>query len=547
MLFKYRILVGSLGIVVLFWTFSLSNPLFQESLSTVVYSSEGQLIGARIAADEQWRFPASKHVPERFAQCLIYFEDEYFYTHPGFNPFSILKATHANIFGIKKRGASTISQQVIRLTRKNKNRSYTEKFIELFLATRLEAGYSKDSILNLYTSNAPFGGNVVGLQAAAWRYFGIPAEDLSWGQSAALAVLPNAPAMVFPGKNQAVFKQKRDFLLKKLKDKSIIDDDTYQLALQEALPGKPEALPDLAPHYTEFLKNTKKGETFETHINYQLQKQLHQITADYYFHNQQKQIHNLAIVVQDVNSRAVIAYIGNAPTTAEHHKFVDVALSNRSTGSVLKPLLYAAALQEGLILPHSLLADIPTSIDGYQPKNFEKQFKGALPATEALSRSLNIPAVLLLKNYGLQRFYNQLQKIGLHSIKQEPDHYGLTLILGGAESNLLEITNVYASMAATLNYYTKHSAQYRNAEFNTPKHKKSSVLNFGFPQSNPQVFAAGAIHSVFESLRATNRPAEEEYWELFQNAKPLAWKTGTSYGFKDAWAIGVNPDYAIGV
>jgi len=358
----------------IFWLFCLPRPLFDDPVSTVIESREGVLLGARIASDGQWRFPALDSVPYRFEQCVVHFEDEYFYYHPGFNPISIGKALYQNISTGKRRGASTITQQVIRLAKKNKKRTYGEKIIELIQATRLEASSSKKEILNWYASHAPFGGNVVGLETASWRYYGVPATDLSWGQSAALAVLPNAPSLVFPGKNEIILKQKRDALLLKLFQKNIIDETTYRMAILEELPGKPHALPDFAHHLTEKLRRTAPDHRITTtlHIDYQLQ--INRIVEEYYYLFRQNQIHNLAVLVLGTSTREVLAYVGNTPTTNENHRYVDIIDKSRSTGSVLKPFLFASMLQSGDLLPSMLVADIPTTINGYSPENFDKTF-----------------------------------------------------------------------------------------------------------------------------------------------------------------------------
>lgn len=546
-LIRHKVIVSAVLLVSLIWLFCLPSPIFEEPTSTVVESREGILLGARIATDGQWRFPSMDTVPHRFEQAILHFEDEYFYRHPGFNPVSMAKAAWENIQGRKRRGASTLTQQVIRLSRKNQRRTYFEKLIELVMATRLEAGYNKKEILNLYATHAPFGGNVVGLETASWRYFGVPAEELSWAQSAALAVLPNAPSLIYPGKNETILKQKRDRLLLKLLNKKVIDSLTYELALMESLPGKPLSLPDAAPHFTERIRKEREGKRIRSTLYASLQAQLNQITQDHYFRLKQNQIHNLSILVLDVHTREIISYVGNSPTEIEHGKYVDVVDRPRSTGSILKPLLFASAMDAGELLPNTLLADIPTSVNGYSPENFEKKFNGAVTAGAALSRSLNVPAVRLLKEYGLQRFYSQLQKMDMAHINQSADHYGLTLILGGAESTLLEVTQVYAGLAATLNTYTSNSSQYRKDEFFAPIYELGKTLDFGTFRFDPPVMGAGAIYKTFESLRESNRPDADESWSFYQDARPIAWKTGTSYGFKDAWAIGVTPDYAIGV
>ena len=530
------------------WLFCLPSPLFKVPTATVAESSSGQMLGARIADDGQWRFPQMDSVPERFEKCILYFEDEYFYWHPGFNPISISKALWDNLTTDSRRGGSTITQQVIRLSRQNKERTYFEKLIEIFQATRLEAGFKKKSILNLYASYAPFGGNVVGLETASWRYFGIPASELSWGQSAALAVLPNAPSLIFPGKNEEILKKKRDVLLLKLFQNGVIDEITYQLALDENLPGKPFPLPEYAPHLTEKIRKEHRGKRIETTIDFSLQQKLNNIVKEHHFLLSQNQIHNVAVLVMDVNTREVLGYVGNSPTTKEHNSYVDVIEKPRSTGSILKPFLFASMLDAGEILPNALVADVPTSVNGYTPENFDKQFNGAVPASVALSRSLNIPAVRMLRDFGLQRFYNILGKMNQKSVDKPADYYGLSMILGGAESSLWDITKAYAGMASTLNFFNTSSSEYRKNEFVEPVYVKDhEEIDFGKIQQNPSVWNAGAIYETFGAMQKVNRPSGEENWEFFTSSQPLAWKTGTSYGFKDAWAVGVTPNYAIGV
>lgn len=538
-----------LGIVV-YWFFSVPKPLFKDPLATVVQSAKGDLLGARIAGDEQWRFPALDSVPYKFEKCILLFEDEYFYTHPGFNPVAMGKALWDNITTEKRRGGSTITQQVIRLSRKGTKRSYTEKFIEIIQATRLEAGYSKEEILNMYATYAPFGGNVVGLETAAWRYFSLSASRLSWGQMAALAVLPNNPSMVRPGRNKKTLSRKRNQLLKKLWTVGEIDETTYRLALLEELPGKPYPLPQLAPHLVERIKQGFEGQRIKTTIKTPIQRELNRLAGVHYGQLKQNEIYNLAIVVMDVASKEVIGYVGNAPTDIAHQKDVDVITKSRSTGSTLKPFLYAGMLDEGRILPKTLVADIPTSINNYQPQNFNNQYNGAVPANVALARSLNVPAVRMLREYGLDKYYKNIQEMKIAGINKPSGHYGLAIILGGAESSLFELTKTYAGMAHTLNGFNRSSSEYvlqafENYSFrwrNPSEIKQKKALS-----AQPEIFSAGAIYNTLETLRMVNRPSGEENWQFYEDAQPIAWKTGTSFGFKDAWAVGVTPQYAIGV
>ncbi len=544
---KHKIKLGAFGIILVLWLFCLPKNLFEDPTSTVVNAVDGTLIGARIANDGQWRFPKLDSVPERFKQSILLFEDEYFYQHPGFNPISIIKAIGHNLTKETRRGGSTITQQVIRLSRKNKSRTYWEKCIEIFMATRLELRYSKAEILNLYASHTPYGGNVVGLETAAWRYFGIPAHELSWGQSAALAVLPNAPALIFPGRNEQEFLEKRNRLLKKLRDKGTLDQTTYELAVAEPLPQKPVPLPDVAPHLTERIRIEHPGERITTSIQRSLQQQLNLLAERHYQQLKSNEIHNLAILVLDVESRKVLGYVGNSPSGKAHGNYVDIINKNRSTGSTLKPFLFASLLDEGQVLPHSLVEDVPTVINGYNPQNFDKKHVGAVPVSRALSRSLNVPAVRLLREYGLQKFYNKLHKMQLKSLDKPSSYYGLSLILGGAESSLWEVTQTYASLASTLNHFVGNSSTYYQNEFVVPTYVSNQTIDFWKPQFESNILGAGAIYSTFQAMYEVNHPEGDENWHFFDSSQPIAWKTGTSFGFKDAWAVGVTPKYAIGV
>ncbi|UMB52910.1 penicillin-binding protein 1C [Lutibacter sp. A64] len=528
--------------------FSLPKNLFKNPTSTVIESAEGELLGAKIAEDGQWRFPQNDGISTKFKQCIIEFEDAYFYKHPGFNPVSIVKAAVQNFKSNSiKRGGSTLTQQVIRLSRKNQKRTYFEKLKEIILATRLELRYSKEKILSLYASNAPFGGNVVGLDVASWRYFGRLPDQLSWAESATLAVLPNAPSLIYPGKNQQKLLVKRNRLLKKLADKKIIDTLTYNLALQEELPKKPYAIPQIAPHLLQRVVENQKGKRIKTSVKYNLQNNVNAIVKNHYNELSQNQINNIAVLVLDVNTRKVLAYVGNSPTTKEHQKNVDIINKPRSTGSILKPFLYAAMLDAGAILPNTLVADIPTQIGSYRPENFNKQFDGAVAASEALYRSLNVPSVRMLHSFGLDRFYHYLKGLHLKDLKYGVNHYGLSLILGGAESNLWDLCKSYASMASTVNHYDTTQGKYYKNEFLEPSYLNDFKPNFGEISVEKTIFDAGSTYLTFEALSKVNRPEGEENWEFFDTSTKIAWKTGTSFGFRDAWAIGLTKKYVVGV
>ena len=535
-------------LVVLCFFGTLPTALFKDPTSTIVYSKEGRLLGAKIADDGQWRFPDLDSVPEKFEKAVLLFEDQYFYRHPGFNPVAIGKAFFQNLkAGRIVRGGSTLTQQVVRLSRKGVQRTYVEKCKEFFFALQLECSFSKKELLNSYASHAPFGGNVVGLSAAAWRYFGQSPENLSWGEAATLAVLPNAPSLIYPGKNQNKLKRKRDRLLLKLYKNHYIDSLTYGLSIQELLPQKPHALPRTAPHLVSHLSRLYPQKKLQSSIDSYLQEQVNTIVAKQYQQLKQNEIHNMSVLVLDVHTRKVLAYVGNTPTDKSHQKDVNIIHKPRSTGSILKPFLYAAALDASEILPHTLLPDIPTQIASYNPKNFNLQYDGAVPASRALSRSLNVPAVKLLQQYGQLRFYNDLQNLGLQDIRFAADHYGLSLILGGAESNLWDLCAAYAAFSGTLNHYDSHYGAYRTNEFVSPSFLADESIDFGKTSTEKTIFGAGTIYSTFKALKEVNRPEGNEQWRFFDSSKEIAWKTGTSFGFRDAWAIGSTKDYVVGV
>ncbi len=547
-LFKHKIKVVITTVLLTVYILCLPKRLFIDPTATVITSNNNELIGALIASDGQWRFPHNDSVPKKFKTCILQFEDEYFYKHPGFNPVSIYKALRDNLkSGSVKRGGSTLTQQVIRLSRKGQKRTYFEKLKELVLATRLEFRASKNEILGYYSSNAPFGGNVVGLDAASWRYFNRNPKDLSWAESATLAVLPNAPSLIYPGKRQEHLLQKRNRLLKKLRDNAIIDTLTYELSIEEALPQKPYPLPQIAPHLLQRVGKTNKGEFVKTAIDKAFQEQVNHIVETHYDQLSQNEIYNAAVLVLDVHTRKVLAYVGNTPTDKAHQNQVDIIDKPRSTGSILKPFLYAAMLDSGDLLPNTLVPDVPTQFGNYNPENYDKTYAGAVPANRALAKSLNVPAVRMLQQFGLDRFHHYLKQLQLKDLKYSANHYGLSLALGGAESNLWDLCKTYAAMSSTLNHFSETSSEYFKNEFCDPILLADKKIDFGNKISEKPLFDAASIYLTYESLKEVNRPESDESWEFFDSSKQIAWKTGTSFGFRDAWAIGTTKDYVVGV
>lgn len=547
-LLKHKIKLIALLVVLVIYYFLLPKQLFNNPIATVIESAEGDLLGAKIASDMQWRFPEQNDVPEKFTHCITQFEDSHFYQHWGFNPISIIKAFNENRKAGKViRGGSTLTQQVIRLSRKNRNRTYSEKMLELVLATRLEFRYSKDKILSLYASHAPFGGNIVGLDAAAWRYFGQNPEELSWAENATLAVLPNAPSLIHINKNREKLVKKRNRLLRKLFKEKIIDSLTFQLATLESLPSKTFPLPQIAPHLLVKIQKKNTGKYIRTSIQLGLQQQLNSIILQHYKQLKQNHIYNAAAIIIEVKTNKIIAYVGNTPTDKSHQKDVDIIDKPRSTGSILKPFLFASMLNAGDLLPNTIIADIPTQIAGYRPENFNLDYQGAVSVSKALSKSLNIPAVRMLQSYGVDRFYNDLQSLQLNNISQGANHYGLPLILGGAESNLWDLSRAYSSLSRTLIHYDSSQGKYYENELADLTFLNNTQVNFGKQTSEYPIYDAGSIFTVFNAMREGNRPDGSKNWEFYNDSQSIAWKTGTSFGFRDAWAIGMNPDYIVGV
>jgi len=510
-----------------------------------------RLLGARISADQQWRFPESREVPEKFRKAIICYEDRWFPYHPGFNPVSMARAVILNFRHHKiVSGGSTLSMQVIRLARKNRLRTYFEKAFEISLAIIMELTHSKNDILKLYASHAPFGGNVIGLEAASWRYFGVSASRLSWAEAATLAVLPNSPGLIYPGRNSRYLLAKRNRLLDRLWYQGKIDLTTCELAKSEPLPGKPFSLPRLSPHLLDRLtKEGYKGEKVQTTLDGGLQERVNNILGLHGIQLAANEIHNAAAIVVEVNTGNILAYVGNLKRTGktDYGTDVDVIISPRSTGSIMKPFLYAAMLNDALILPNTLIPDIPVQIGGFIPENYNLTYDGAVPAKRALSRSLNIPAVKMLQTYGYTPFYNLLKTIGLTTLTRPADHYGLAIILGGAEARLWDLAGMYASMARTLNHFSQDHLGYNKDDFHPPVFIASENPKKVALVSHSSWFDAASIWLTFEAMVEVSRPDEESTWQQFSSSHKIAWKTGTSFGNRDAWSVGVTPEYVVAV
>ena len=517
---------------------SLPDPLFNVPVASVLLARDGTLLGGRIANDEQWRFPPLERVPQKFETAIMAFEDKRFREHHGVDPWALGRALYLNVVnGEVVSGASTLTMQVIRLARKNPERTHVQKLIEILLAIRLELRSDKDEILALYASHAPFGGNVVGLEAASWRYFGRPPERLSWAESSMLAVLPNAPALIHPGR-------RRDDLLRKLLANGAFSDLDLELALKEPLPDKPHPLPRSAPHLLETLRaagDDAGGPRYETTIDAELQKAASAIVREHVERLKLQGIHNAAALIVNNVDFEVLAYVGNSEWSVDNERgyAVDIVRRPRSTGSILKPFLFAAMLESGDVLPTTLVPDVPTQYAGYMPENYDHAYRGVVPANVALARSLNVPAVRMLHLHGIDRFYDFMKHFGMTTLNRTPNEYGLTLILGGAETTLWGMAGIYSNLADI--------ARQTGPGTRRPYQALKILADDTTETERMAELSPGAAWLALDALVEVKRPGDGRFWRHFRSSRIVGWKTGTSYGLRDGWAIGTTPSRTVAV
>lgn len=489
---------------------------------------DGKILRLFLSRAEQWCFPpdSSAIIPGKLKQAVLFFEDKYFYYHPGVNFVSVLRAISQNLrAGAVVSGASTITMQTARLM-KPKSRTVWHKLLEMLQALKIEVRYSKDEILADYLNHAPYGGNIIGYRAASLRYFRKLPRELTWAEAATLAVLPNAPALISPKQNPERLLEKRNRLLKRLQKAGLFDKKTYSLSLAEDIPRISYPPQVHAPHLSQRLK-AKYPQQFVLHttIDFKLQQSLEEILKQHKTLLNAQGIENLAALVVETQSGAVRAYAGSADFKKSQ---VDGIQAPRSSGSILKPFLYALSMDEGLILPQTLIKDIPTYFGPFSPSNADQKYRGMVPARQALIQSLNVPAVRLLNKFGLEIFYYFLKQAGVSTLFRSAEEYGLPLIIGGAETTPWDIATLYRGLA-------------RGGRF-SPLH----ILARPEDQSTEkQLISPGAAYLTLNILNDVKRPGAEYYWRQYRGQRPLAWKTGTSYGQRDAWAAGINPQWTI--
>ena len=518
-----------MSLVGLVW--ALPKPRFAVPYAIVL--TEGNIPTAIApAADGQIRFVPKGEVPARLAACVVAYEDQRFYRHIGIDPAALLRAARANLgAGRVLQGGSTLTMQVARLAGRPGRRYLGRKLLEMLQALYLEATLSKAEILALWAGHAPFGGNTVGLEAAAWRYFGQPPAQLTWAECATLAVLPNAPGMLHPGRSRNRLLARRNAVLQRLARHGTLPGPALAAALAEPLPPGMGQLPNRHPHLlAAAVAGQPQGAQRALTIRGTVQQRAEQTLLQNMPALQAQGIGNVACLVAEVATGRVVAYVGNLPQAPAG--FVDAAQAPRSFGSLLKPWLYAHALDAGLLAPQAWLEDVPRLYGRFAPQNYYNEYAGFVPADKALARSLNLPFVGLLQAYGQRRFFKQMQAAGLRHPGQPADHYGLAFILGSAEASLWEMARLYTLSSQRI--------QGLPLRFGVWADSVQTQDGHGLP-------TAGALFAAWQALREATRPELEPYCQQLAQQLPVAWKTGTSQGLRDAWAVGCTPTYTVAV
>jgi penicillin-binding protein 1C len=512
--------------------FPLPEYLLERPSSTFIYSRNHQLLGCFISPDDYWRKPIElDDISPLLENSILACEDQWFYYHPGFNIVSLTSAAVDNLkAGRIVRGGSTITMQVARMI-EPKPRTLKSKIIEILRAAQLELHYSKKELLEFYFNLAPYGGNIEGVGAASFFYFGKSPLELTPAQAALLTVLPRSPEEYRPDKNLPACLDARNRALKVILRKGVIDEQEYNSALTEKISVGRTERPLTAPHLSRELSmaNAESGEITSS-IDLDLQTTCERLLNRRTRWLEEKDIHNASVVVLDNATGEVLALIGSIDFfDAKHSGQVNGALAARSPGSTLKPFAYALALDKGLISPKMYLEDLPVYYSGYSPENYDDTYRAVVSAADALRLSLNVPAVNVTARVGLKGFFGLLRKGGLSTIKGDYYDYGLPLVLGSCEVRLLELTNLYRALA------------------NGGVYAPYSLLS-NRPEASPDtLFSEGSSYIIAEILSDLARPEFPASWEFAENIPKIAWKTGTSYGRKDAWSIGFNPQYTIGV
>lgn len=502
--------------------------------ATRVLDRDGKPLRYFLAADGMWRFPLSlDEISPDLTAALVDSEDRHFFLHPGINPFSVLRALWINVrHGRIVSGASTIPMQVARLA-DPRPRTMGAKIIEALRALQLCWHLPKEKILQCYVNLAPFGSNVVGVGAAAWQYFGKEPTTLSLGEIALLSVLPRSPTRYNPLRNPDLAREVRDRVLDRFAAHGTFDPTRIAESKTRPLLARRAGVPQEAPHFSRWVRS-RRPETavIRSSLDRRAQNIVEDLLRGRMEDLRRQAIGNAAAVVLDIKSREILAYAGSADFWDDSRQGqVDNALSRRSPGSTLKPFLYALAFDQGHLVPGSMLLDVPTDFAGYVPENYGQNFQGLVSARTALATSLNVPAARLLTRCGLVPFHELLRRGGLSTLEKPANHYGLSMALGGCEVRLLELTNLYAALA----------------DAGTFKPVRPLAVPPAGLEPDIRLFSAEASAMILGILATTRRPDLPDSWEFTLSAPKVAWKTGTSFGHRDAWAVGISRDLAIGV
>ena len=527
-----RLLISIVALVVLFFLFNWIFPVPDKiEYSTIITDDKGEVIHAFLTKDEQWRMKTElKEISPLLKKTIIFKEDKYFYTHPGVNPLAMGRAFIKNMFKWKRTsGASTITMQVARAL-EPKKRTYFNKLVEIFRAFQLELKYSKDEILQMYFNLLPYGGNIQGVKSASILYFGKNPDHLSLAEITALSIIPNKPSSLVIGKQNEDIVKERNRWLTVFASEQLYTPKEIEDALNEPLTAVRGEVPRRVHHLAYKLKN--EGDIVHTHINMQKQWQIEKLVQDYVRSTSYRNIHNAAVVVIDNNSRKVISYIGSANffDTTDGGQ-VNGAAAVRQPGSTLKPLVYGLCFDEGLLTPKKIMTDVAVNYDGYTPENYDRKFNGYVTAEFALEHSLNIPAVKSLRLLGKDRFLNELVSCDFKQVAKDRQKLGLSAILGGCGTTLEEMTALYSSFA-------------NNGKYIRPSYTERDQQ---ISPSARQVISPAAAFMINDILSKVNRPDFPLSWQSTEHLPKIAWKTGTSYGRRDAWSIGYNKHYTIGV
>jgi len=514
----------------------LAFPLPTENLSRLhasfVYDRDGHLLTCFASPDSYWRQPvALSDISPHLIEAILACEDRWFYYHPGVNPVSLIGAAVDNLrAGHVVRGGSTITMQIARMM-EPKERSYSGKVREMFRAVQLELSYSKDELLEMYLNLAPYGGNIDGVRAACTFYFDKPPAELTWSEIAILVALPSSPNRFRPDRHPTACRERRNTILNHLHHQGVLTADQHAAALAEEWPRARQGRPTTALHFSRDIagRNPDRS-TINSTINGRLQYLCERLATAYHTELTERGIHNLSLAVIHNATGDLLAAVGSPDFKDQRHSGqINGVRSLRSPGSTLKPFVYAAGFDIGLITPSSRLQDIPVNYAGYSPENYDEVYHGVVRADEALIQSFNVPAVNLTAEVGLTDFYNLLTAGGITSFNKQPAEYGLPLVLGCAEVSLLELTNLYATLG-------------RQGLYRPVRDLLDAPVDSAYRILSPE--ASWLTTDILTSLQ---RPVLPSSWESTTGMPTVAWKTGTSYGRRDAWAVGCTPVYTIGV